>query len=129
MIEPWITPFSRLIYTYLHQEECDLNIQPWQMEQAQFDTGKNAFDGNAAIPYTLLEQGQATLTQQLPELRLKNIERFSSLTYLLSGGFKPMSLLPAALYSTLYHLEETTRPLWNSVLALRALILWEKIGD
>jgi SAM-dependent methyltransferase len=128
LVEPWITPFSRLIYTYFHQEECDLNARPWLEVDNQFDTAKNAFDGNAAIPYLLLRRGRETLAKLLPEFRLLILVRFSFLTYLLSFGFKPRNIFPEPFYRPLYSLEEATCSLWATVAALRALIVWEKQG-
>jgi SAM-dependent methyltransferase len=127
-VEPWITPFSRLIYTYLHQESCDLQAQPWLDSQDQFQGGedKAAFDGNAALPYLLVEYGGEALRQALPSLKLMTLERFSSLTYLLSFGFKPPSALPAPLYAPLYALEKATQPFWARWGALRALLVWQK---
>jgi len=125
LVEPYITPFSRFIYTYLHQEICDLNARPWE-DAPVFAQDKAAFEGNAAIPYLLLERGQDAMRQAFPQWRLHTLERFSSLTYLLSGGFKPFSLLPGPLYGPLYGLERATQPLWQSWGALRALIVWEK---
>jgi SAM-dependent methyltransferase len=126
LVEPWITPFSRFVYTYLHQERCDLKAQPWHEEIDQFGTDKQAFDGNAAIPYLLIKHGENVLAEKVPELRLVAIEPFSLLTYILSLGFKPGSPLPESLYPFLYRLEQATRPLWVGIAALRALIVWEK---
>ncbi|MCS6836492.1 MAG: class I SAM-dependent methyltransferase [Anaerolineae bacterium] len=125
LVEPYITLFSRFIYTYLHQEVCDLNARPWE-DMPVFSQDKAAFEGNAAIPYLLIERGRETLRRVLPHWRLQTLERFSSLTYLLSGGFKPFSLLPGPLYGLLYGLERATQPVWRSWAALRALIVWEK---
>lgn len=126
LIEPWITPFSRLVYTYLHQEECNLKVRPWHEADDQFEDNKNAFDGNAAIPYLVLTDGAGALEHVLPELRLVLVERISLFTYLLSFGFKPVNLLPMALYEPLYALEEKTRSLWTRLAALRAVIVWKK---
>lgn len=126
LVEPWITPFSRFVYTYLHQEQCDLKAQPWHEEVDQFGTDKQAFDGNAAIPYLLIKRGGDALANAVPELRLVVIEQFSLLTYILSLGFRPGSLLSERFYSLLYSLERTTRPLWAGFAALRTLVVWEK---
>ena len=126
LVEPWITPFSRLVYTYLHQEECDLSARPWLEEDDQFQHDKKAFDGNAAIPYLFIKYGGDTLAHTLPDLKLLNVEQFSLFTYLLSFGFKPANLLPAFLYKPAYAVEEASRPLWAKLAALRALIVWEK---
>lgn len=125
LVEPYITPFSRLIYTYLHQEECDLAAQPWQ-EHNQFEVDKLAFDGNPAIPYLLLEKSGIALQDRLPELRLIKMQKFCLMTYLLSGGFKPFNLLPNWLYPAVQRAEDVTEPLWRNLAALRALIIWEK---
>jgi len=125
LVEPYITPFSRFIYTCLHQESCDLSARPWE-DAPLFAQDKAAFEGNAAVPYLLLERGRAAMQQALPHWRLHTLERFSWFTYLLSGGFKPFSLLPGPLYGLLYGLERATQPLWQSWAALRALIVWEK---
>ncbi len=62
----------------------------------------------------------------IPELGLVVVEPFSLLTYILSLGFKPGSLLPECIYPFLYGLEKVTRPLWAGIAALRAFIAWEK---
>jgi SAM-dependent methyltransferase len=49
LVEPWITPFSQSIYTYLHQEQCNLSVQLWHESANQFDLDKQTFDGNAAM--------------------------------------------------------------------------------
>lgn len=128
LVEPWITPFSRFIYTYLHQETCDMTAQPW-VDRPALPSDKLAFDGNPALPYLLIDRGRAALRTAVPELRLVHVERFSSLTYLLSLGFKPGSLLPEGLYPLAYRFEEVTRPAWERLAALRALLIWEKISS
>jgi SAM-dependent methyltransferase len=126
LVEPWITPFSRFIYTYLHQESCDLAAQPWLDHRDQFTPNKPAFEGNAAIPYLLIERGGEILQSMLPCLKLRTVERYTFLTYLLSLGLKRGNLLPLRIYPLLYKLELLTRPVWASVAALRAVIVWEK---
>jgi SAM-dependent methyltransferase len=122
LVEPWITPFSRFVYTHLHQETCDLRVQPW-LDTSQFAAGKHkaAFDGNAAIPYRLVQHPEA-----LPEWQLERCEVFCLFTYLLSLGFKRGSLLPAAAYPFVYRMERMTAPLWRRPAALRALLVWRK---
>jgi hypothetical protein len=35
LVEPWVTPFSYLIYRYLHQEGCDLSALPWNPDDGE----------------------------------------------------------------------------------------------
>src|SRR5258707_8598014 len=126
LVEPWITPFSRFIYTYLHQEGCDMSLTPWSDALTSFNEVKRAFDGNATIPYLLINRGQKALQLAVSELSLVKVERFSLFTYLLSLGFKQGSLLPDVAYPLCYKFETVTHPLWNRLAALRALIVWER---
>lgn len=57
---------------------------------------------------------------------LRSVERFWSLTYLLSLGFKRARLLPEMAYAWLYRLEQVTQPLWERFASLRAVLVWEK---
>jgi SAM-dependent methyltransferase len=127
LVEPWITPFSYFIFRFLHQERCDLSETPWVQNQAGTAPEKMAFDGNQAIPYLLFGRRHRSSTlSSLPELKVLTLEPFCLFAYLLSGGFKPMNLLPESLYSALSKFERATSPLWRRVAALRVLLVLEK---
>jgi SAM-dependent methyltransferase len=127
LVEPWITSFSRLIYRYFHQEDCDVSAQPWKLDDPDTPQGKKAFDGNQAIPYLLFGAGnrQNTLAA-LPYLQCIKAEPFCLFAYLLSFGFKPMNLLPEMSYPFLSRLERLSLPLWRRFAALRVLLVLEK---
>jgi hypothetical protein len=50
---PGITPFSYLVYRYLHHEDCELSARPLEGDAIRGGKEKKAFDGNHAIPYLL----------------------------------------------------------------------------
>jgi SAM-dependent methyltransferase len=127
LIEPWITPFSYLVYRYFHQEDCDLSAHPWDMSSTPSRLDKRAFDGNQAIPYLLF--GRVHLARTLgflPGMNPLVIDAFCLFAYLLSFGFKPMSLLPESLYPAISKLERRTLRLWRKFAAMRVLIVMEK---
>jgi SAM-dependent methyltransferase len=127
LIEPWITPFSYFIFRFLHQERCDLSETPWLSNSPGAAPEKMAFDGNQAIPYLLFGPGHRSNTLNLlPDLKLAALEPFCLFAYLLSGGFKAVSLLPGFLYPALSKFERATLPLWRRIAALRALLVLEK---
>jgi SAM-dependent methyltransferase len=127
LVEPWITPFSYFIFRFLHQERCDLSETPWVMNPSKEALEKLAFDGNQAIPYLLFgPKHRSSTLSALPEFKLKTLEPFCLFAYLLSGGFKPMNLLPASLYPALSKFERATSPLWRRTAALRVLLVLEK---
>jgi SAM-dependent methyltransferase len=127
LVEPWITPFSYLIYCCFHQEDCDLSVLPWKADAPQSVPSKKAFDGNAAIPYLLFAGQNRSMTfESLPRLRPVVIEPFCLFAYLLSFGFKSMNLLPESLYPSISKFERATLPLWRGFAALRVLLVLEK---
>lgn len=87
MIEPWLTPFSFVLYRYFHHEECRLDVDL----EKPFDQGdKRVFDGNQALPFMLIEH----LRRSGVGLRLVSAQPFLALPYLLSLGFKTSRRLP-----------------------------------
>ena len=127
LVEPWVTPFSYLIYRYLHQEDCDLWARPWELSDSSATPGKKAFDGNQAIPYLLFGPRHRSQTfSALPALTPVVIEPFCLFAYLLSMGFKPMNLLPRVLYPAVSKIEKVTMPLWRPAAALRVFLVLEK---
>ena len=127
LIEPWITPFSWMIFRFFHQERCDLAETPWAHPDSHPATAKPAFDGNQAIPYLLFGPRQCSNTlRALPQLKLVTLEPFCLFAYLLSGGFNHRSLLPQLLYPLVSKFERLTHPLWRRLAALRVLLVLEK---
>jgi len=129
LVEPWITPFSYFIFRFLHQERCDLGETPWLSSEHRAIPEKMAFDGNQAIPYLLFGRKHRSSTLgSLPDLKVLALEPFCLFAYLLSGGFKPMNLLPEFLYPAIRKFERATAPLWGRIAALRVLLVLEKDG-
>ena len=121
MIEPWITPASYLLYRYFHHEDCALRIDirsPFQ------STRKNAFDGNAAIPYNLVRH-----YSKMPKrpLQLVRAQPFLGLPYLATLGFKRTRPISPRVIAVSHACEKILGPVgrWN---ATRALLVWEKAG-
>ncbi|HUI41049.1 MAG TPA: class I SAM-dependent methyltransferase [Terriglobia bacterium] len=118
MTEPWITPFSYLLYRYFHHEDCTLRIDLRRPFEARH---KQAFDGNATIPYKVVQHYR----REPGTLRLAREEPFLGLPYLATFGFKCTRPLPARLIRAARFCERMLGPLgrWN---ATRALLVWEK---
>jgi SAM-dependent methyltransferase len=123
LVEPWITPLSWLVYRFFHQESCRLGVDP----RHPFPEGdKDSFDGDAAVPWRMLrttQPGRWTELGLLPPRR----RRLNAFGYLLSLGFRPASLLPAALAAPLLAFDRVSSPL-SAIAALRAAIVWERAG-
>lgn len=93
MIEPWLGLAGRILWTYVHHEDCDPSVDPaspWS------DATKEPMMGNAALPY-LYFSASGHLDAMGTDLRVLRREPFCGLPWLLSGGFQPLSFWPAAM--------------------------------
>jgi hypothetical protein len=125
LVEPWVTPFSYVVYRYFHQEDCELAAGLLDVGQLQQE--KKPFDGNSAIPYLLFNSRAITKTlAHVSSLKALVIEPFCLFAYLMSCGFKRACFLPEALYPFIAKFERVTVPLWRSWAALRVFIVLEK---
>jgi len=121
MIEPWITVPSYLLYRYFHHEDCSLAVD---VRRPFGELGKEAFDGNAAIPFKLLKQ----LEPGALSLRVLQATHFLGLSYLATLGFKRARPIPQTLLGMARVCERFLSPLRKFV-ATRILIVWEHANE
>jgi SAM-dependent methyltransferase len=93
MIEPWMGLLGKLLFTYVHHEECDLHVDPGSPWAAGH---KDPMKGNAALPFLYFRPRGYLERLGLP-LRVIERRAFPSLPWILTGGFQEFSLLPQAL--------------------------------
>jgi SAM-dependent methyltransferase len=89
MIEPWVTPWSRLVYTRLHHEPFRPDAQAWEFPEAGPLSG-----ANGALPWIMFRRDRALLERAFPAWRIARVRPFMPLRYLLSGGVSMRSLMP-----------------------------------
>ncbi len=118
MLEPWITPFSYLLYRFLHHEDCRLGVD---LARPFDGVDKRALDGNAAIPFALFKH----LNDPPHPLRLIRAEPFVGLPYLVTFGFKRTRPLPGVLVGFAQAMERWTGPI-RKLAASRIVAVWEK---
>ncbi len=120
-LEPWVSTFSYPIYRYLHEEGCDLGLDPWDPFPGE---SKDAFDGDGGIPFRLLQGTPPDRWRQLG-LMSPRTARINGFAYLLTLGFRPSGLLPGFLAPLAIALERAlafTAPLT----AMRVLATWRR---
>lgn len=121
LVEPWITPFSWVVYRFFHQEECRLSVDPWSPFPGP---AKDSFEGDAAVPWKIVRGATPARWRELGLLPPR-VVRVNAFGYLLSLGFRPASLLPAPLAGSTRVLDQALRPI-AAVTALRATLTWTK---
>lgn len=122
-IEPWVTPVSYPIYRWLHEEGCDLGIDPWDPFPARAGA-KAAFEGNGALTWRVVRGGAAADWAGMG-LAPPRVRRINAFGYVLSLGFRPGSLLPQSLVPLARRIDALTRAL-APLTAMRAEIVWDK---
>lgn len=128
LIEPGITPLSGPVYRLLHEEPVDMAADPLADASADPLSSADPFDSNQAIPTLLFTRPDRirAFHARFPELRLVRAEWLSLFAYPLSGGFKPWSLIPAALAAPLLRVEDRLLPTLGRTLAFRLFVVLER---
>jgi SAM-dependent methyltransferase len=121
-VEPWVTPLSYPVYRWLHQEGCRLAIDPWNPFGADVGGAKDAFQGDAAVPWRLVRGTPASRWRELG-LEAPRTRIFNGFAYLASLGFRRAPPVPRPLGRALIRADSLLAPLarWTG---LRVLASW-----
>jgi len=122
-VEPAITPMSWIVYNWFHPEPVDLSCNP--LVPGRILSGDDPWDANQAIPSLIFGKFQTEFEQLFPKLNIVRIEKFSLISYLLSGGFQRWSLLPYFLAPLLLKFEAAIERYVAKFAAFRILISLE----
>lgn len=89
MIEPWCTPWSRIVYGLLHHEPFDPGRKGWDVQGNGPVTG-----ANSALPWIVFQRDRHVLAEEFPQWRAEIVRLLMPLSYVLSGGLMYRSPLP-----------------------------------
>jgi SAM-dependent methyltransferase len=123
MIEPWLTTWSKFVYTKLHHEPFHPETRRWE-----FPSSGPLSGANGALPWIILKRDLDTFQLEFPEWRIQKIHPFLPFRYLFSGGVSMRQLAPGWSYGLFSRLEQLLEP-WMDSLAMFALICLVKIND
>jgi hypothetical protein len=99
MVEPWVSTWSRPIYTRLHHEPFNPDAADWTFPQSGPVSG-----ANGALPWIIFERDRSAFEAEFPELEIETVRPFMPFRYLVSGGVSMRQLMP-----------EATFPLWRGL--------------
>jgi len=117
MVEPWVTQWSRLVYSLVRHERFDARALEWG-----FRSSNPMASSNQALPWIIAERDRSVFEASFPALEIQEIRVQHPFRYLISGGFSFPQLAPGFSVSFWRALEERLRP-WNKKLGLFALII------
>lgn len=120
MVEPWVSPWSRWVYTRLHHE-------PFLPEATEWETpGGGPLSGaNGALPWILFQRDRQRFERESPAWRVRSIEPFMPFRYLVSGGVSLRGLTPTWTFPLWRGAERALHP-WRDRLAMFAFVVLER---
>lgn len=121
MVEPWVTPWSRVVYSRLHHEPFDPGALDWR-----FPAAGPLSSANSALPWIVFERDRSAFASAFPEFAIAEITVERPLTYLLSGGVSLRSLMPGFSYAFWRTLEKLLTPV-DRALGMFAKISLERL--
>lgn len=89
MIEPWVSTWSKQIYTHLHHEPFEWNSSDWSFPEAGPLSG-----ANGALPWIIFHRDHSQFESGFRELRIETIQPLMPFRYLISGGVSMRQLMP-----------------------------------
>ena len=123
MIEPWVTRWSRFVYTRLHHEPFQPEAPSWELPTSGPLSG-----ANGALPWVIFVRDRFKFTQEFPEWRIELIKPIMPFRYLLSGGVSLRNLAPAWSFGLWKQIESALGlGHWNNQLAMFAQIVLRRL--
>ncbi len=110
MIEPWVTPWSKFIYTRFHHEPFDPNAADWS-----FTTSGPLSSANGALPWIIFVRDREKFEPHFPELRIEQIRPFMPFRYMVSGGVGMRSLMPGFMHGAWLGVERALKSQWPNL--------------
>jgi SAM-dependent methyltransferase len=89
MVEPWVTFWSRLVYSRLHHEPFQPAARQWEFESEGPLSG-----ANGALPWIVFCRDRKHFANEFHHLHISSIEPMMPVRYLLSGGVSLISFQP-----------------------------------
>lgn len=115
MVEPWVSWFSRLIFTHLHHEPFLPEAEDWR-----FPSSGPLSGANGALPWIVFQRDRVAFEKEFPALEIQEMKPFMPFRYLVSGGVSLRPLMPGAAFPVWRALESGLRP-WPDVWPMFAL--------
>jgi len=121
MIEPWVTSWSRVVYSHLHHEPFDPESPVWEFPRTGPLSG-----ANGALPWIVFGRDRKQFEGDFPEWEVRTVRPFMPVRYLISGGLSLRSLMPGWSFGFWRVCENALGPL-RSKCGMFALIVLERV--
>ncbi len=123
MIEPWVTTWSRFVYSRFHTEPFEPDAEQWEFPSTGPLSG-----ANGALPWIIFHRDRTTFEKIFPAWKVSSIDLGMPVGYLLSGGVSMRALLPGFAFGAVRRVERLLSP-WMHGLAMFAKIVLTRKKD
>lgn len=124
MLEPFPSPFSRIVYKLFHPEPFIYDIDYFSEQNVN---EKHPWDSNQAIPYLIFYKHLEKFTKVFDRtFKIVKKEKMSFILYPASGGFENASMIPQMMVPVFKMIDYKLSILKNQ-LAFRIYIIIERI--
>ncbi|MBN2574029.1 MAG: class I SAM-dependent methyltransferase [Deltaproteobacteria bacterium] len=126
LVEPYISPLSRVIYGRFHPEGVDMSVDPLVTPPVAHEE-KDPFLSNQALPTLLFcRKHVRRFLAMFPQLAVSRVERFAGLAYPATGGLSRRPLLPLGLWKALFALESILPEFVFRLFGFRLFVIVER---
>ena len=122
-VEPWVTPWSRFIYSKFHHELFEPNALDWEIPKRGPLSG-----ANGALPWILFKRDREQFEAEFPEWNVREIQPFMPFRYLLSGGVSMRALQPGWTTGIWRSFERILDPVMNNLGMFARIVLQRAKG-
>lgn len=124
MIEPWVSSWSRLIYSRLHHEPFEPQAREWN-----FPSSGPLSGANGALPWILFERDRERFGRDFPAWRIESITPMMPFRYLVSGGLSTRDIMPGWSFGAWRFLEKILTPGMGFWAMFARMVLVKKSAD
>ncbi len=121
LIEPWVTPWSRLIYMHFHHEPFEPEAKDWA-----FPAEGPLSGANGALPWIIFARDREQFNREFPEWRLRTVRPLMPFRYLVSGGVSMRAFMPGWSFGWWRAAETLLQP-WLKTWAMFAEIVLDRV--
>lgn len=90
MLEPWVSPLSRIVYGSLHHEPFTPDATTWELPK-----GGPLSSSNQALPWIVFQRDGASFAREFPRFLIRMLHPTMPLRYFVSGGVGTRNIVPA----------------------------------
>lgn len=124
LLEPAITPLSRMVFSLFHPEPVDLHADFFLKSEPCQE--KKAFDGNQATGHILFNCKLQKTLLNIPSLTMVFSCKYPSLAFPLSGGYRRWRLIHKSLLPVIGRIEANIPSFITELIAFREMFVLEK---